>query len=76
MYRDSERTSTTIPGFDKGLQDFHNAVETILNIHYLLELDAGSPENVREYLKLADPAIDTLVRISRAGDLFRRGPQL
>ena len=66
----------SIPGFDQGLQDFHNTVETIMNIRYLIELVPGTSDNVRQYLRLADPVLDTLLRISRAGKPFRRGVQL
>jgi hypothetical protein len=55
------------------LQDFHNAVEIILNIHFLIEIESGNSDKVRQYLRLADPALDTLLRISRAGEQFRKG---
>jgi hypothetical protein len=76
VYREVEKATQAIKGFDQGLQDFHNAVETIMNIHYLIELDSANLDNIRQYLRLADPALDTLLRISRAGEQFRQGIQV
>ena len=56
-----------VGGFDVGVREFQNALETLFNVHYLLELEANNPEHVRRYLKLADPALETLLLLSRSG---------
>jgi hypothetical protein len=52
-------------GFDPEVQEFQNALATLFNVHYLLELEASNADHVRRYLKLADPAMETLLRFSR-----------
>ena len=60
---DLENSTNGIAGFDYDLREFQNAVATLLNVFYLLELEASNPEHVRRYLKLTDPAMECLLKI-------------
>ena len=65
MIRGFNKGPEDVAGFDDGVREFQNALATLLNVHYLLELEANDPNHVRQYLKLADPAMETLLRISQ-----------
>lgn len=56
-------SSDRAAGFDHGLREFQNAVATLLNVFYLLELEADNPKHVRQYLRLTDPAMESLLKI-------------
>ena len=64
MLRGLRKSPKSVAGFDSGVREFQNALATLLNVHYLLELEANNPDHVRRYLKLADPAIETLMRMA------------
>jgi len=49
-----------------GEESHGSRLETLLNVLYLLELEANNPEHVRRYLRLTDPAIETLLTIFKA----------
>jgi hypothetical protein len=66
MMRGESNSSTNGAGFDYGLQEFQNAIETLLNVFYLLELEANNPAHVRKYLRLTDPAMESLLKILKA----------
>ena len=59
-------SSNRVGGFDYGLQEFQNAIATLLNVFYLLELEADNPKHVRRYLRLTDPAMESLLKILKA----------
>jgi hypothetical protein len=59
------KSSKSVAGFDVGVREFQNALETLFNVHYLLELEANNPDHVRRYLRMADPAMETLLLMSR-----------
>ena len=63
MARGLNRSTDGVEGIDYGLREFQNAVATLLNVFYLLELEASNPEHVRRYLKLTDPAMECLLKI-------------
>jgi len=60
------KSSNGVAGFDYSLREFQNAIETLLNVFYLLELEANNPEHVRRYLRLTDPAMESLLKILKA----------
>jgi hypothetical protein len=66
MLRGLAKSSHQASDFDYGLREFQNAIETLLNVFYLLELEANNPENVRRYLKLTDPAMESLLKILKS----------
>ena len=66
MIRQVNNSSNRVAGFDYSLREFQNAIATLLNIFYLLELEADNPKHVRYYLKLTDPAMESLLRILKA----------
>ena len=45
------------------LKDIENAVESIVNVLYLIEVDVHNPENVLEYVKMTDRPVTTLMRL-------------
>jgi hypothetical protein len=61
-----KKSPRSVAGFDVDMREFQNALETLFNVHYLLELEANNPDHVRQYLRLADPAMETLMLMSRA----------
>ncbi len=63
MVEEQNKSSEKKAGFDYSLQEFQNAVATLLNILYLLELEANNADHVRRYLKMTDPAMESLLRI-------------
>jgi len=65
-FMDLENSTNGIAGFDYDLREFQNAIETLLNVFYLLELEANNPERVRRYLRLTDPAMESLLKILKA----------
>ena len=66
MIQRVSNSSNRVAGFDYGLQEFQNAIATLLNIFYLLELEADNPKHVRHYLRLTDPAMESLLKILKA----------
>ena len=66
MIRGLNQSSERAAGFDHGVREFQNAVATLLNVFYLLELEADNPEHVRRYLRLTDPAMESLLKILKA----------
>jgi|HubBroStandDraft_5_1064220.scaffolds.fasta_scaffold371064_1 hypothetical protein len=45
------------------VKEIENAVETLVNVLYLIEIDAGSPENVLNYVRMTDRPITSLMRL-------------
>jgi hypothetical protein len=45
------------------VKEIENAVETLVNVLYLIEVDVGSPENVLKYVKMTDRPITSLMRL-------------
>ena len=45
------------------VNDLEDAVEVIVNVLYLIEVDIASPENVLRYVKMTDRPITTLMRL-------------
>jgi hypothetical protein len=45
------------------LKEIENAVEAIVNVLYLIEVDVNNPENVLEYVKMTDQPMTTLMRL-------------
>ena len=66
MIRRVDNSSIRGGGFDYSLREFQNAIATLLNVFYLLELEADNPKHVRQYLRLTDPAMESLLKILKA----------
>jgi hypothetical protein len=45
------------------VEEIENAVETLVNVLYLIEIDIDCPENVLKYVKLTDRPITSLMRL-------------
>ena len=45
------------------VREIENAVEAIVNVLYLIEVDVGNPENVLNYVKMTDRPVTTLMRL-------------
>ena len=45
------------------VKEIENAVETLVNVVYLIEIDVGNPENVLSYVKMTDRPITSLMRL-------------
>jgi hypothetical protein len=45
------------------VKEIENALEAIVNVIYLIEVDVGNPEHVLNYVKMTDRPITTLVRL-------------
>ena len=45
------------------VKEIENALEAIVNVLYLIEVDVGNPENVLRYIKMTDRPITTLTRL-------------
>jgi hypothetical protein len=42
------------------VKQFENALQVILNLHYLIEADFSNPSRVLRYVKMTDPSVRTL----------------
>ena len=45
------------------VKEIENALEAIVNVIYLIEVDVDNPENVLNYAKMTDQPITTLMRL-------------
>ena len=45
------------------VKEIENAVEAIVNVLFLIEVDVGNPENVLNYVKMTDRPVITLMRL-------------
>ena len=42
-----------------GVREVTNALEAIMNVLYLIEIDVNNPEHVLKYVKMTDPSVNT-----------------
>jgi hypothetical protein len=42
------------------VKQFENALQVILNLHYLIEADVSNPSRVLRYVKMTYPSVRTL----------------
>jgi hypothetical protein len=42
------------------VREVANALEAIMNVLYLIEIDVDNPEHVLRYVKMTDPSVNTL----------------
>jgi len=42
------------------VRQMENAVQVIMNLHYLIEVDVSNPSRVLKYVKMSDPSVQTL----------------
>ena len=45
------------------VKEIENAVEAIMNVLYLIEVDVHNPEHLLEYVKMTDRPVTTLMRL-------------
>jgi hypothetical protein len=42
------------------VRQMENAVQVIMNLNYLIEIDVSNPSRVLKYVKMSDPSVKTL----------------
>jgi len=42
------------------VREVANALEAIMNVLYLIEIDVNNPEYILKYVKMTDPPVNTL----------------
>jgi hypothetical protein len=45
------------------VKQVENALEVIMNLFYLIEVDASKPAHISRYVKMADPSFKTLTEL-------------
>jgi hypothetical protein len=45
------------------VRQFENALQAILNLHYLIEVDVSNPSHVLRFVKMTEPSVKTLTTL-------------
>ena len=45
------------------VRQFENALQVIINLHYLIEVDVSNPSHVLKFVRMTDPSVKTLTTL-------------
>jgi hypothetical protein len=45
------------------VKQFENALQVIINLHYLIEVDVSNPSHVLKFVRMTDPSVKTLTTL-------------
>jgi hypothetical protein len=45
------------------VKQFENALQVIMNFHYLIEVDVSNPSHVLRFVKMTEPSVKTLTTL-------------
>jgi hypothetical protein len=46
-----------------GVKQCENALQAIMNLHYLIEVDVSNPSRDSRFVRMADPSVKTLTTL-------------